>query len=151
MTRSRIRLEFSEQALVEYVRQVAETVRGINAKLKLAIHINPDFDLNPCYGNKLEVDYCGETIAWCYPPFWSYWKITKRTQLFLENEGEYEGGNVFVPFIGVCPDNPVNYPKRLRTEISIARRAGTGVIMIGYYEALAAHPDLAAVVAQGLK
>ncbi|MBU4199783.1 MAG: hypothetical protein KKG09_00405 [Verrucomicrobia bacterium] len=151
MTRTRIQLEFSEQSLVEYVREVADAVKAINPKLKLAIHINPEFDLNLRYGNKLEVDYCGETIAWCYPPFWSYAKITKRMYLFMQAEGEYQGDNRFVPFIGVYSGELKKSPERLQTEIRIARRIGTGVIMIGFYEALAENPDLADVVAQEMK
>lgn len=150
MTRTRIRDEFSEQALVEYVRQSVAAVKAISPGLKLAIHIDPDFDLNPRYGNRLEVDYCGETIAWRYPPFWSYNKIAARNRLFLEAEGEYLGGNQYVPFIGVSVKELKKNPARLRTEIRIARSAGTGLIMIGYYEALAAHPDLADVVIQEL-
>jgi hypothetical protein len=151
MLRSQIWLDFSEQALVEYVRQVAAAAEAVNPRLKLAIHINPDFDLNPRFGNKLPVDYCGETIAWRCRPFWSFGKIMKRTQLFLEAEGEYEGQNVFVPFIGVAGEYIKGYAGRLRTEINIARSTGTGVIMLGYYADLAAHPDLADVVAQELR
>lgn len=150
LLRSQILREFSEQALVGYVRQVADTVKALKPQLKLAVHVHPDFDLNPRYGNMLDVDYCGETIAWRHPPFWPLEKVMKRTQLFLEAEGEYDGANLFVPFIGVCSENPPHYAKRLRAEIRIARRAGTGLVMIGYYEALAAHPDLADVVIQEL-
>ena len=74
----------------------------------------------------------------------------KRTQLFLEAEDEYQGGNQFVPFIGVYAGELKKNTKRLRTEIRIARSAGTGVIMIGYYAALAQDPGLADVVAQEL-
>jgi hypothetical protein len=151
LTRLQIMRDFSEQSLVEYVRQAGEVVRAGNPRLKLAIHIDPAFDLNPRYGNKLAVDYCGETIAWCYPPFWDYRKITERTRAFLEAEGEFQGENRFVPFIAVRSGELKKSARRLRNEIRIARSAGTGVIMIGYYEALAENPDLADVVARELR
>lgn len=151
MLRSEILRAYSEWSLAEYVSQVGAAVRAVNPGLKLAIRINPDFDLNPRYGNMLAVDYCGETISWGCAPFWSYSKIRARTRLFLEAEGDYDGENQFVPFIAVFGDADKKSPQRLQAEIRIARSTGTGLIMLGYYAALAKYPDLADVVIQELR
>ncbi len=151
LLRSQILRAFSERALTVYVLQFSAAVKGVNPRLKLAIHIHPDFDPNPFYGNLLEVDYCGETIAGGSPPFWPYVTVAARTRLFLEAEGDFDGDNRFVPFIAVLPGAQKKTPQRLQAEIRIARSAGTGTIMLGYYAALAAHPDLADVVARELR
>ncbi len=150
-SRGRVLQDFSEQALVRYVEQVSEVLKRIKPSLKLAIHINPDFDLNPLFGNKLAVDYCAETIAAGMPPFWSYDKIAARSKLFLAAQGIYQQNNHFVPFIAVLAGLDQKSPQRLQREIRLAAAAGTGNIMIAFYEALAENSDLAAVVAQELK
>ncbi len=145
--------EFSEQSLVDYVKQIREVVKKINPKIKLAIHIYPDFDPNPGYGNKLLVNYCGQTIAWFFKPFWSYERIYRTGMKYLGKEGEYYRYNKFIPFIGVFKGKLKKSPERLRTEIRIAgnlRKGKVKGIMIAFYETLLEYEDLSKVISEEL-
>ena len=143
--------QFSEQSLVNWTKQLREIVQDIKPNLKLAIHIYPDFDLNPEYGNKLYVDYCGQTIAWFYKPFWSYGKIYDKATAYKQAEGKYHKYNKHVPFVGVYTGKRLKSPERLRKEIRIAGTSGADTIMISFYKTFVERPDLAKVVAEELK
>ena len=43
----------------------------------------------PLYGNRLDVDFCGQTAAWHFEPFWSYEKIRACTRVICSEEKEY--------------------------------------------------------------
>ena len=142
---------FSEDSLVNYVEQLREAAKAIKPEIKIAIHIYPDFDPNPLYSNRLAVDYCGQTVAWFYKPFWPYEKIYQLTCQYQEAEGKYHKFNQFVPFVGVYSGERLKSPERLRTEIRIAGAAGTKKIMMAFYHTFLKQPELAEVVTQELK
>ncbi|MFA6714999.1 MAG: sugar-binding protein [Victivallaceae bacterium] len=152
MTDMEILTEFSENSLVNYVEQVRQAAKQVKKDLKLAIHIYPDFDLNPLYGNRLPVEYCGQTIAWFYKPFWTFDKIYDKCMMYknAEKQRQYQY-NKFVPFIGVYSGDKLKSPERLRREIRIAGLAGNGTIILAFDVTFAKHPDLARVVAEEFK
>ncbi len=151
LSEDEIMRKYSEECLVRYIRQIRNAVKSIRPDMKIAIHIYPDFDPSPCYANKLDVDYCGETVAWFYQPFWSYDKIASLTRRYAEAEGKFHAFNHFVPFIGVYSGERLKSPERLRNEIRIAGSSGTGNIMLAFYRTFDKHPELAKVVAEELK
>lgn len=150
LTEKEVMEKFSQASLVNWTKQLREIVQGIKPNLKLAIHIYPDFDLNPEYGNKLYVDYCGQTIAWFYKPFWSYGKIYDKAIGYKQVEGKYRKYNKHVPFVGVYTGERLKSPERLRTAIRIAGASGADTIMIAFYETFAEIEDLLKVVAEEL-
>lgn len=151
LTRDQVEWKFSEESLTAYTRQIRERVLALNPSLKLAIHIYPDFDPNPCYANRLPVDYCGQTVAWFYQPFWSYAREHEVNGRYAEDQGKFHQFYAFVPFVGAYAKGNAKSPDRLRTEIRIAGSAQTGKIMIAFYETFLAQPELVDVVAEELK
>jgi len=142
--------KFSEESLARYVQQVRAVALAVNPDARLVIHIYPDFDPNPLYGNRLAVDYCGQTVAWFFHPFWPYSRVADLTLQYKTAQGRYHKFNQFVPFIGAYSKYPKT-PEQLKTEIRIAGMAGTGAIMIAFYETFMNDPVLAAVLAEELK
>ena len=143
--------KFSEHSLAEYTRQIRELAVSINPRLKLAIHIYPDFDPNPCYGNALPVDYCGQTICWFYKPFWSHERMYELAQRCTTAAGKHRSRNVCVPFVSVERGRRARAPEDVRTAIRIAGAANTGAIMVAFYRTFLEQPSLVDVFAQELK
>ena len=146
MNRERVLAEFSEDALVAWTEQAREAVREANPEAKVAIHIYPDFDPNPAYGNALDVDYCCQTVAWFYKPFWSYEKIATKAVAYECAAGGHRRDNRHVAFIGVKAGEQPKTPERLRKEIRIAGAAGTKHVMLAFHGTFAENPELAEVV-----
>ncbi|MDD5599153.1 MAG: family 10 glycosylhydrolase [Victivallaceae bacterium] len=142
---------FSEESLVKYVTEVREFVRSLKPSAEFSIHIYPDFDLNPVYGNRLPVESCGQTIAWFYKPFWSYGKVYDTCMKYKNAQGKFVKYNKFVPFVGVYDRDKLKTPERLRTEIRIAGLAENGTIMLASDRIFRRHPELVKVVAEELK
>ncbi len=142
--------QFSEDSLVRYTGEIRDSVKTMKKDIKFTIHIYPDFDLNPAYGNRLPVEYCGQTIAWFYKPFWEYGKIYDICMMYKKAEGKFVGYNKFVPFIGAYPDDKLKSEERLRKEIRIAGLASNGTIMFAFAQTFLKHPELAKIVADEL-
>jgi len=147
-----VQAEFSEQSLVDWVAQAREAVLAVKPNLKIACHIYPDFDPNPLYGNRLQVDYCGQTTGWFFKPYWSPEKMYRKAQLYEGAEGTYVPGNTHVPFIGVAKwkKDMQKSPERLRREIRIAGAAGSDSIMLAFAATFAQAPELVDVVREEL-
>ena len=141
----------SEQSLAAWTGQLREAVHAVKPGMKLAIHVYPDFDLNPLYGNLLPVEYCGQTIAWFYKPHWSLEKVSRRQEEFLAAQGRNHAFQTHVPFVGVRLGDVRKSPDRLRAEIRIAGRGGCKNIMVAFHETLDRDPELARVVAEELR
>jgi len=151
LTEKQVLEQYSEESLVAYVADVAALAKGIDPRLALGIHIYPDFDPNPLYGNRLPVDYCGQTVAWFYKPFWSYGKVFDKARQYKQAEGKYHEGNTFVPFVGVASGERLKPADRVRTEIRIAGASGARSVMLAFYRTFLDHPELAHVVAEELR
>ncbi len=151
LTEKEVLTQFSENSLINYIKQIRKIVNGIKPGLKLAIHIYPDFDLDPVYGAKLDVDYCAQTVAWFYEPFWSYGKIKQKLRLYSSEEGKYIKNNTFVPFLGVKQGNDLKTPERLRDEIRLIGASGSKNIMLAFYHSLVEVPGFAEVVKEELR
>lgn len=80
----------------------------------------PVFLPEPLYGNRLDVDFCGQTAAWFFEPFWSYEKIRAHTQVICGEEKKYFSRPEGVAMIGVYTRPalyPVKSPERLAKEL----------------------------------
>ncbi|MBN2581640.1 MAG: family 10 glycosylhydrolase [Planctomycetes bacterium] len=141
---------FSEQSLAEFSRQVRQTVLAAKPRMKLAAHVYPDFDPNPLYGNRLALDYCGQTIAWFFKPHWSFERILERQRAFMAAQGEHVRGNHHVAFIGCRTGDVAKSPERLRREIRLAGAAGCRCMMFAFHETLHDDPALAEAVRREL-
>lgn len=142
--------EFSEKSLADWTNQARKIIKKLDPKLKIAIHIYPDFDPNPTYADRLAVDYCGETVAWFYKPFWSLQKVEKLVKLYSEDQHKYHSYYHFVPFVGAYVNKRKKSPERLRSEIRIAGQGGNGTLMVAFLGTFITHSDLAQVLKEEL-
>ena len=132
-------------------KQIRKILNSVKPGLKIGIHIYPDFDLDPVYGTKLDIDYCAQTVAWFYEPFWSYGKISQKLMMYKSEEGKYEKNNMFTPFLGMKQGKDVKTPERLRNEIRIIGASGSKNIMLAFYHSMIEVPGFAEVVKEELQ
>ena len=77
---------FSLDSLVDFNNSLIAYVRQVNPNLKTATHIYPVFLPEPLYGNRLDVDECGQTAAWFFEPFWGFEKIRQYSRTIFGSE-----------------------------------------------------------------
>lgn len=121
-------VRFSLETLVELVNELARYVRSIRADAKVACHVYPTFLPEPLYGNRLDVDFCGQTAAWYFEPFWTFEKIKSYTRVICGQEKKYLARPEGAAMIGVYTRPalyPVKSPERLAMELQ-AILAGQG-------------------------
>lgn len=148
-TPAQVLWKYSESSLEKYTRQVRDAVNEIKPGAELAIHVYPDFDPNPLYAARLPIEYCGQTVAWFYEPFWPYSTVAGLTLRHKAAQGRFNRINRFVPFVGAYARFPKT-PEQFRTEIRIAGLSGSDSIMIAFYETFLEKPELAQVLADEL-
>lgn len=118
---------FSLDSLVKFTNELADFVREVRPQAKTAIHIYPVYQPEPLYGNRLDVDYCCQTVAWFFEPYWDLKKVERYTRIVVEEQNRYHRRQQGIPFVGVyvgrkSADKP---PERLAEELrTIHRVAG---------------------------
>lgn len=111
---------FSRETLVELVNALARCARTVRADALVACHVYPVFLPEPLYGNRLDVDFCGQTAAWYFEPFWSYEKIRAYAGVICGEEKKYWARPEGVAMIGVYTRPalyPFKSPERLTAEL----------------------------------
>ncbi len=112
--------QFSLETLVEFTNTLARYARSIRPAAKVQCHVYPVFLPEPLYGNRLYVDYCGQTAAWYFEPLWSMEKIRDYTRVIFGQEKKYFARAEGVALVGVYnrPElYPVKGPERLAQEL----------------------------------
>ena len=81
----------------------------------------------PLYGNRLDVDYCCQTVAWFFKPYWPPEKIEKYTRYVIENEKKYFPGARGVPFIGLYqnPQGHFKSDEEFFNELEVMKKASS--------------------------
>jgi len=111
---------FSLESLVGLINGLADFARGLRTDIKTTIHIWPLYLPEPLYGNRLDLDYCCQTVAWFFPPYWPPDKIAKYTQAVVTEENKYFPRARGIPFLGIyigkknLPDKPL---EQFRSEL----------------------------------
>ncbi len=98
---------FFRDMLVDYVNHLADRARSRRADIKTTIHIWPVFAPEPLYGNRLDVDYCGQTAAWY--TLWPQEKIAAYSQIISGQAQAYHERQQGVGMIGYY-DRPGQFP-----------------------------------------
>lgn len=111
---------FSLETLVDFVNGLARYARSVRPDAKVTCHIYPVFLPEPLYGNRLDVDFCGQTAAWYFEPFWSSEKIRSYTSVICGEEKKHFPRAEGVAMIGVYTQParfPMKSPDRLAQEL----------------------------------
>ena len=98
---------FFRDMLVEYINDLADYARSKRPDIKTTIHIWPVFAPEPLYGNRLDVDYCGQTAAWY--TLWPQEKIAEYSRAIVEDAQAYHERQQGVGMIGYY-DRPCEFP-----------------------------------------
>lgn len=98
---------FFRDMLVDYINHLADYARSRRADIKTTIHIWPVFAPEPLYGNRLDVDYCGQTAAWY--TLWPEEKIAEYSRIIVQDARRYHERQQGVGMIGYY-DRPGEFP-----------------------------------------
>lgn len=110
--------EFSLSSLVGCINELANFARSLRPGIKTTIHIWPSYMPEPLYGNRLDLDYCAQTVAWFFPPYWADDKIAKYTRTVVGEDKKYFKRSKGIPFVGIylgkkfTVDKPLDQFKR---------------------------------------
>lgn len=124
---------FFLQCLVDCNNELAAYIRSQRIDMKVISHVYPVFLPEPLYGNRLDLDFCGQTAAWYF--LWSPEKIRDYTKVICEQEKKYHSRSAGLPFIGFYDADkrkPFDYksPERLELELRAILDAGGRNLMI---------------------
>ncbi len=145
---------FSLETLVAFTNEVADEARAVRPSVKVAIHVYPVFLPEPLYGRRLKVDYCCQTAAWFFEPYWPDEKIRRYARTIATDRNPdyppYRG----VPFVGVYVGRTYADKKadRLARELSLIRLgAGTDSLSVCSFNDLALTPALRETAREALR
>lgn len=146
--------KYSEQRLVSFNNELINYAKQKKADIKITTHIWPHFAPNPLYGNKLAVDYCGQTVSWFRVPHWPLEKVERYAYEVVSKESLYHRHSKAAPFIGIFTLPPEERHKktaeRVREEIRIVKRAGAKAIQFAELGNILNDPEIAKVVSEEL-
>ncbi len=98
---------FFRDTLVDYINYLADYARSRQGDIKTSIHVWPVFTPEPLYGNRLNIDYCGQTAAWY--TIWPKEKIAEYSGIISGNAAKYHQRQKGVGMIGYY-DRPGQFP-----------------------------------------
>ncbi|MEI6165643.1 MAG: hypothetical protein WCS52_00460 [bacterium] len=110
---------FFRDALVDYINYLADYARSKNRNIKTSIHIWPVFTQEPLYGNRLDIDYCGQTAAWY--TLWPEGKIAEYSRIISQEAKKYHPRQQGVGMIGYY-DLPGQFPVKDANRVDMELR-----------------------------
>lgn len=150
---------FHEETLVIFYEELCAYARAyaasLSRKVKITCHVYPAYLPNVLYGNKLPVDYCGQTVSWFFRPHWNFEKIERYTRFVVDYEAQYHETSVGAPFIGFYGKDidavHVKSAERVRKEIQTVKACGARAVQFAELGNLLAIPAVAKAVAEELR
>jgi hypothetical protein len=142
----------AEEALVDFIGEMATTARRARPTAKLTIHVYPYFRPRPYYGHRLPLDFVGQTVAWFFRPHWPLAKVKRITDEVVAAQHDDHPEAVAAPFIGFYRDPPEcrRLATRVQAELDIVKASGAQAIQMAELGHITRQPDVAAVVARSL-
>lgn len=142
----------AEQAMVDFINDMAQAARDARPGVELAIHIWPYFRPNPYYGNRLHIDYVGQTVSWFFRPHWRLKKVRRLTERIAAMQHDFSAVSYAAPFIGFYSNPPelVRSPDRMRAELATIRSSGATALQMAELGHVVREPSVASVVAEAL-
>jgi hypothetical protein len=141
--------KFSLDELVKFYNELAAFVRKEKPEAKIVTHVYPTFIPNPVYGNLLDVDYCCQTVAWYFKPYWPLDKVKKYTEFVIGEDKKYNSKAKGIPFVGIYQyqSRPaLNKPTDVfRKELKTIRSCGTQSFSICPFKIFVQKPELGKV------
>lgn len=136
---------FYRNELVKYYNKAIDYVKSKRPDFKIVAHLYPDFQPDPIFGNRLKLDYCGQTVAWYFK--WPHNKIDRYTRYVVEHAKDHYSFSQGIPFLGINSSkatslgykSPADLEKELQTILAAGGRTlmicnGSVMIEDGYFE-----------------
>ena len=136
---------FYRNELINYYNKVIDYIKLRRPDFKIVAHLWPDFQPDPVFGNRLKLDFCGQTVAWYFK--WKEEKIARYTRFVVEHARDHYSFSEGIPFLGINSSRQTSLgyktPQDLEKELQIILNSGgrtlmicTGAVMIenGYFE-----------------
>lgn len=140
---------FSLESLVRFNNDLAAHVRRVQPQARVITHIYPLYQPEPLYGNRLDVDVCGQTAAWFFAPYWSPRKISDYTRVIVQEARRHHARPVGAVLIGYDDKlQPVKPAEQVRLELQAILDAGATRVHVCSLNSVLRQPDVAAVFAE---
>lgn len=107
MSAEEAEVAFFRDTLVDCINELADHARSRRADIRTTIHVWPVFAPESLYGNRLDVDFCGQTAAWY--TLWPEEKIAGYSRIIAGQAREYHERQQGVGMIGYY-DRPGEFP-----------------------------------------
>jgi len=137
--------QFSLSSLVRFTNELADFVREVRPGARTAIHVYPVFLPEPLYGNRLDVDYCCQTVAWFFEPYWSPEKIARYVRTVVKEQNRYHLRQRGIPFVGLYVGRPSadKSPERFASELqTIHQTAGNTSLSVCTFNDFLKYPQM---------
>jgi hypothetical protein len=146
--------KFSLDTLVEFQNEMVDYIKSIKPDAVTVNHIYPVFLPEPLYGNRLKIDYCGQTAAWYF--YWDPFKIYNYSKVISGEDNKYFPNVKGVAFIGYYDSFkynmfPYKSPERVELELRSMLRGGSTMVMECGLEHLIDNPDVSNVFKKFIK
>jgi len=137
---------FFRTMLVDYINHLAGYARTKRPTVKTTAHIWPVFVPGPLYGNRLDLDFCGQTAAWF--TIWPEKKIAEYARIIVQKERQYHPRQQGVGMIGYY-NSPGKFPAKSAEQVDLELRTmiqnGCRRIQVCGTTHVLRNPDIAAV------
>ena len=147
-------LEFSLKTLVDFNNALVDYVHQLNPEAKTFNHIWPVYLPEPLYGNRLKMDYCGQTAAWYF--YWDPLRIEQYSSKIFKDQKKYWPNANGVAFIGYYDamknqQFPHKSPAKVESELRAILKGGSRMLMVCGLKDVLDNPDIAEVFKKFMK
>ncbi|OGV66633.1 MAG: hypothetical protein A3K19_03855 [Lentisphaerae bacterium RIFOXYB12_FULL_65_16] len=139
---------FSLDTLVDFNNRLAAYAYSVKPEAKVITHVYPVYLPEPLYGNRLNLNACGQTAAWFFEPFWSVDKIKAYSQTIAQEANRYHTrprGAALIGYYNTPANFPVKSPERLRAELQAILDGGCSRVHVCSFNDVLKTPDAADV------
>jgi len=146
------REKFSLDTLVSFYNELGDYARSIKPDVKIITHIYPVFLPDPFYGNRLDIDYCAQTVAWFLP--WNLARVARYTRTIKENEKQFFQRSNAVAMIGYYYQRemfPTKTPQQIEKELRTIFENGCNIVLVHCINDVLKSPDVKKIFSQYFK
>ncbi len=139
---------FSLETLVEFSNRLAAHAYAVRPDAKVITHVYPVYLPEPLYGNRLDLDVCGQTAAWFFEPFWGLEKIRDYARVIATEANRYHPrprGAALLGYYNSPMAFPVKSPARLQAELQAILDSGCTRVQVCSFGDVLKTPEAAAV------